>query len=69
MNQWEADFGNDPYNDYNLIVEILCDDEEIAVVKNCDQGLIMTMYPNNKELSIPVDWLLELLLETKRRLK
>jgi hypothetical protein len=68
MNNWTADFGNDPYDDYNLIVEILCDDEEIAVIKQGQYGLECIWYPTDKELSIPVDWLLGLMTEAKIRM-
>lgn len=33
MERWSADFVNNPNEDYNLMVEILYDEEEIAVVK------------------------------------
>jgi len=68
MKQWIADFANDPHDDYNLIVEILYDEEEIAVIKQGQQGLEMKWYPNQEELTVPVDWLSELFLETKRRI-
>ena len=68
MNNWSADFGNDPYDDYNLIVEILCDNEEIAVIKQGQNGLNLIWYPNEEEISMPVDWLLGLLEETQKRM-
>ena len=66
MNQWSASFANDSDNDYNIITKILCDDEVVAVVEQSTQGLILKWHNNSKELMMPVDWLLELLLETKR---
>ena len=68
MRQWAADFANDPYDDYNLIVEILCDDKEVAVIKQMQQGLEMKWHPSKEELRIPVDWLLGLFLEAKERM-
>jgi len=68
LRQWAADFANDPYDDYNLIVEILCDDEEVAIIKQMQQGLEMKWHPSKEELNIPVDWLLGLLLEAKERM-
>ena len=68
MKEWAADFGNDPDDDYNLIVEILYGDEDVAVIRQSHQGLTLKLYPNNKELSIPIDWLSALLLETKKRI-
>ena len=68
MKQWTADFGNDPYDDYNLIVEILYGDEEIAIIKQGQHELEMKWYPNKEELTIPIDWLSGLFLEAKRRM-
>lgn len=68
MKQWTADFANDPHDDYNLIVEILYDDEEIAVIKQGQKGLEMKWYPNKEELLIPIDWLLGLFSEAKKRM-
>jgi len=68
MKQWEADFGNDPYDDYNLIVEILCDDRDVAVIKQSHGGAFINWYPHDEELIVPLDWLSGLLLETKQRL-
>jgi hypothetical protein len=66
MNQWSADFANDPNDDYNLIIEILYDGEYVAVIKQSQQGLTMTWYPNKKPMTIPVDWLSKLFLEAKQ---
>jgi len=68
MKEWTADFGNDPYDDYNLIVLIYYDDMDVAVIKQTPQGLEMKMYPSEKELKIPVEWLMGLLVETQRRM-
>jgi len=65
MKQWTADIANDPYDDYNLIMEILYNDEYVAVIKQSSQGLIMTWYPNKEELKIPVEWLTKLLIDAK----
>jgi len=68
MGQWRADFANDPYDDYNIIVEILCDDRDVAAIKQSHDGLLIKWYPNSEELTIPLDWLSGLLLEAKRNL-
>lgn len=68
MKNWTADFTNNPFDDYNLIVEILCDDEEIAVIRQTSNGLELKWYPNDAELFVPLDWLSELLIEAKKRL-
>lgn len=67
MNKWTAYWGNDPYDDYNLTLEILYmhDDNEVAVVKQSQQGLILKWYISPKGLTIPVDWFSKLLLDAK----
>jgi len=65
MNQWKSDWANDPDDDYNLVLEILCDDEDIAVIKQSKQGLFIKWYANPNDLIIPFDWLLERLLAAK----
>jgi len=69
MINWTADFTNDPNDDYNLIVEILYNKEEVAVIKQGEQGLEMKCYPNQSDLIIPVDWLLGLIQEYKKRIQ
>ena len=68
MKQWTADFTNDPYNDYSLIIEVLYDDEEVAVIKQEQNELTLQVYPNDKELIIPIDWLSALFIEAKKRM-
>lgn len=41
MEKWSADFVNNPNEDYNLMVEILYDEEEIAVVKKDENGRLI----------------------------
>lgn len=69
MSGWTADFANDPFDDYNLIVEILFDDEDVAVIKQGKDGLEMKWYATDKDIIIPVEWLNGLLNEAKERLK
>lgn|GEM_PF-1395697 len=68
MKQWEADFGNDPNDDFNLVVEILYEDRDVAVIKQSHNGLLVKWYPHSEELVVPLAWLSELLLEAKRKL-
>jgi hypothetical protein len=68
VREWTADFTNDPYDDYNLIIEILYDGEEVAVIRQVQQRLEMKLYQNKEDLNIPVDWLFGLLLEAKKRI-
>ena len=69
MNNWTADFSNDPNDDYNLIVEILCNEEEIAIIRKGKEELEIMWYPNEKELVIPHKWLLTLLNEAEKRMQ
>ena len=66
MKNWTADWGNNPYDNYNLILEILCDDKEVAVIKQSEYGLILKWYADPKGLAVPLDWLLKLLSDAKR---
>ncbi len=68
MGIWTADIGNDPYDDYNLIIEVLCDDKDVAVIRNVDGEIVIKWYPQEKELEVPVDWLIGLLSTAKERL-
>lgn len=69
MGKWTADFTNDPFNDYNLITEILLDGEEVAVIKSKESNLRIIWYSSEKEMEIPFDWLLGLMLEAKKRMQ
>ena len=68
MKQWTADFASDPDDDYNIIVEILYDDEDVAVIKYGRDGPEMTWYPSKEKLVIPVKWLSGLLVEAEKRI-
>ena len=65
MNQWTADWTNDPDDDYNLTLEILCNDRDVAVIKRSPNGLILKWYTSPEGLVIPVDWLSGLLLSAQ----
>lgn len=65
--KWTADFANDPNDDFNITIEILCDDKDVAIIKQTPNGLMMTWYETTKRLNIPVDWLSGLLETAKRR--
>lgn len=68
MQKWSADFVNDPFDDYNLIVEVLCDDTDIAVIRKTSEGIAIKWYPRASGLEVPVDWLIGLLSTAKERL-
>jgi hypothetical protein len=68
LKKWTADFVNDPNDDYNLIIEVLCDEEEIAIIRRKKDDLEMQWYANAEEIVIPVEWLAGLLIEATKRL-
>ena len=68
MSQWTANFINDPNNDYELMIEILCDDEEVCVIKHGESNLEFTLFSHNKDIVIPFDWLLGLMNEANKKL-
>ncbi len=65
MSEWNADFVNDPHNDYELTIEILYKNEDIAVIKKGKNGLEIVLLPHNKNVIIPFDWLLKLMNEAR----
>ena len=71
--KWVADFGNDPYDDYNLIVDVGLGEkfmqDHIATIRQSPQGLLMTWYPQKEERVIPIDWLLPFLLDVNEELR
>ncbi len=69
MIKWTADFVNDPNNDFELIAEVLCEGDDAAVLKKGNSGLELTFYAHNKDLIIPFDWLMGLMIEFNRRMK
>jgi hypothetical protein len=68
MLQWTADFTNDPNNDYELMIEVLCNDEEIGVIKHGKSGLEFILFSHDKDVVIPFDWLLGLMNEANKKL-
>jgi hypothetical protein len=68
MSQWTADFTNDPNNDYALIIEILCNREDVGVIKPGKHGLELIIFNHDQDIAIPFDWLLGLMNEAKTKL-
>jgi hypothetical protein len=68
MEKWTADFVNNPGNGYELIVEILHDDHDVAIIKKENKELKIVWYAHTKELNVPFNWLLELMDEAKKTL-
>lgn len=68
MSNWTADYANDPYNDYEMIVEILYNDEDIAVIRQGEGGLELKWYAHQNDLVVPLEWIADLFTEAKKRL-
>ncbi|SMC81728.1 hypothetical protein [Papillibacter cinnamivorans] len=68
MVKWTADFGNDPNDDYNLIVIIYCNEEDVAIIRNLEGELVLQWFAKKPNLEVPVDWLIGLLVAAKERL-
>ena len=65
ISHWTSNFANNPNSNNNPVVTIFCDDEDVATIKQSQQGLILEWYADPKGLSLPVDWLSNLLLQAK----
>ncbi len=59
---------NDPNDDYNLNIEIFCDDIEVAIIKPSPVGPYLKWYASPKDFAVPVSWLLELLKTAQQRI-
>jgi len=66
MGDWAADWANDPYDDYNLTLEISYNYDYLAAIKQNVNGPILVWYPHKEMHIIPVDWLLKLLLDASK---
>ena len=51
-----------------LIVEILYNEKDVAIIRKFDGQLILQWYAKDSNLEVPVDWFLGLLEEAKVRL-
>ena len=65
MSQWAADFTNDPNNNYELMIEILYNGEDVGVIKRGNYGVELVWFNHNMDLTIPFDWLLKLMNDAK----
>lgn len=64
---WSAQYCNDPEHDYDLVIEILYKDEDVAMIRYREE-LELIWFANKNHVSIPVDWLAELFISAKRDL-
>lgn len=69
MKGWTADIVNNPNDDYNLVVEILYNEVDVAVIYKSEDELLLKYYANKDDLVVPVDYMIKLLEDAKVRLK
>jgi hypothetical protein len=65
MSQWAADFTNDPNNNYELMVEILYNGEDVGVIKRGKSGMELVWFDHSMNLTVLFDWLLEIMNNAK----
>jgi hypothetical protein len=69
MSQWAAEITNNPDKDYELYVELLEDDEYKArIEKSSQEQLVLRVYNTEQDVSLPVDWLVQVIAMAKKEL-
>jgi hypothetical protein len=68
MEKLTADWGSDPDDNCNLILEIVHDYHDVAIIYQRKHGLIIKWYREWNGIAIPVDWFSGLLLAAKKDL-
>ncbi len=68
MSRWIANFVNDPNNDYELMVEVLCDNEEVCIIQQTNFELEIILFSCDKDRAIPFNWFLGLMKEINKKL-
>jgi hypothetical protein len=70
MSQWAAEITNNPDKDYELYVELLENDEYRARIEIASQEqLVLRVYNTEHDVSLPVDWLVQVIVMAKRELR
>jgi len=70
MSQWAAEITNNPDKDYELYVELLEDDEHRARIElSSPEQLILRVYNTEKDVSLPVDWLMQVITVAKQEMR
>ena len=70
MSQWVAEITNNPDKDYELCVELLEDDEHRAGIElSSPEQLILRVYNTEKDVSLPVDWLMQVITMAKQEMR
>lgn len=68
MSQWEAVYVNDPDRDYDLILEIEFDGQDVGRIHKGKDGLEFVWYANKQDSQIPLKWLKNLLQDAEDNL-
>jgi hypothetical protein len=70
MSQWAAEITNNPDKDYELYLELLEDDEYRARIEiSSQEQLVLRVYSTEQEVSLPVDWLVQVIVMAKKELR
>ena len=70
MSQWVAEITNNPDKVYELYVELLEDDEHRARIElSSPEQLILRVYNTEKDVSLPVDWLMQVITMAKQEIR
>jgi hypothetical protein len=70
MSQWTAEITNNPGKDYELYVELLEDDEYRARIElSTHEQLVLRVYNTEHDVSLPVDWLVQVIVMAKKELR
>ena len=66
---WSANFINNPYDDYSLMIELLYHGKEVAIIYQGKKELEFKWYPHEEDLVVPLDWIFKLCIEAEESLK
>jgi hypothetical protein len=70
MGQWAAEITNNPDKDYELYIELLEDDEYRARIEiSSQEQLVLRVYNTEHDVSLPVDWLVQVIVMAKKELR
>ena len=70
MSQWAAEITNNPDKDYELYVELLENDEYKARIEiSSQEQLVLRVYNTEHDVSLPVDWLVQVIVMAKKELR
>jgi hypothetical protein len=68
MSEWTSEITNNPDDDYNLMIEILNDDEYVGRIYKENSKLVLQIYETEKKISIPYNWLLKIMISAEKEL-